>query len=779
MGRRGDEGLADVAADVGADGDVLQVGVGRTQAAGDGDGLVEGGVDALGDRVDLVLEGDEVGVDEFGELAVLKNEAGDLRGDGVVLGEFLENFGVGGVAGLGFLDRLEAQAGAVGVVGLVEQGFAELLGAVVVEGAVDGVEGGFVDLLGEGVDAGLEALALAVEFVGVDEHAVVFEFGEDRDQGHFDGAVEGFERWFGGQLPAQGVVELEGDIGVLGRVGTGLGQGDLVETLLVLAGADQVLDGDVGPAQQGHGQRVHRVRRARGIEHIAGDHGVAGEGLFGGWQVARETHAGVAQDIEVELEVVADLGDGGVFEHRAQGGDDGGLIEVRRRLGRADRDVIALPGLDGHADAGELREHGADVGGLGVDGDHRGRLHPRDQGVEFPAGGDGVVVALGGADGLFGLLLEKRPKAQGLKSLGIQLGVRPGGRDRLGSGLAQHGLQVVLVAVEAEFAQDRHQLGEFEVVRAGGVQVERDRHIVAQADELFRQRQVGAGGQDVLAALALYLARLRGGHDRVERAVLGDELGGGLGADAVNAGHVVRRVAHQGEHVDHLGRRDAKLVAQRLVGDEHIGVDVVHLRRRRALAQQLLEVLVLADDADADVGVLRRIRAGDGGDDVVGLEALGPDHGHAEQFEDFEGPLDLGGEVLGRLAAGGFVVGVELGAEGAAVAADVEGHGQVGGVAVTLELGGVPPQQFEEHADEPEGHVGRLAGDGRGHPAPDGVVGPEELGVAVDDVEGFHGGEEKRGWGSGIGQDRVVSGPGFPGRGRGGARPRVWRGWML
>ena len=43
---RGDEGGADLAAEGGADGDVLQVGVGGGEAAGGGADLVEGGVDA-------------------------------------------------------------------------------------------------------------------------------------------------------------------------------------------------------------------------------------------------------------------------------------------------------------------------------------------------------------------------------------------------------------------------------------------------------------------------------------------------------------------------------------------------------------------------------------------------------------------------------------------------------------------------------------------------------------------------------------------------------------
>ena len=45
---RGDEGGADLAAELGADGDVLQVRVGRREAAGGGAGLVESGVEAAG-----------------------------------------------------------------------------------------------------------------------------------------------------------------------------------------------------------------------------------------------------------------------------------------------------------------------------------------------------------------------------------------------------------------------------------------------------------------------------------------------------------------------------------------------------------------------------------------------------------------------------------------------------------------------------------------------------------------------------------------------------------
>src|SRR5581483_1350099 len=88
---RGDEGGANLAADGGADGDVLQVGVGGREAAGGGADLVEGGVDALigvGERGQRV----EVGAFELGELAVLE----DVADDGIVGREVFEDVLRGG-----------------------------------------------------------------------------------------------------------------------------------------------------------------------------------------------------------------------------------------------------------------------------------------------------------------------------------------------------------------------------------------------------------------------------------------------------------------------------------------------------------------------------------------------------------------------------------------------------------------------------------------------------------------------------------------------------------
>ena len=84
--RRRHERRADAARELRADGDVLEVRVGRGEAAGRRAGLVERRVDAavradeLGERVD-------VGPLELRERAVLEDE----RGERVVLGELLED----------------------------------------------------------------------------------------------------------------------------------------------------------------------------------------------------------------------------------------------------------------------------------------------------------------------------------------------------------------------------------------------------------------------------------------------------------------------------------------------------------------------------------------------------------------------------------------------------------------------------------------------------------------------------------------------------------------
>ena len=136
--------------------------------------------------------------------------------------------------------------------------------------------------------------------------------------------------------------------------------------------------------------------------------------------------------------------------------------------------------------------------------------------------------------------------------------------------------------------------------------------------------------------------------------------------------------------------------------------------------------LVLGDDVDLVALVAEP--ADHGGDDVVGLEAGAGVDRHAGIADHLEDALLLGVEVVGDRGAVGLVLRENLLAEHALVAAFVDDHGQVVGLALVDEV--------HEHLGEDEGGLGRLARRA-GQFAERGEVGAEDLGVAVDDVEGL------------------------------------------
>ena len=70
----GDERAADLAPELGADRDVLQVGIAAAQAAGGGDRLVEAGVDAAGLGVDQLRQRIDVGALELLQRAPLEDQ---------------------------------------------------------------------------------------------------------------------------------------------------------------------------------------------------------------------------------------------------------------------------------------------------------------------------------------------------------------------------------------------------------------------------------------------------------------------------------------------------------------------------------------------------------------------------------------------------------------------------------------------------------------------------------------------------------------------------------
>ena len=138
------------AAQLGADGDVLQVRLGGRDAPGAGLGLDKGGVHPTVRRLRR-QQAIYVGRQQLGVGAVLQ----DLVDDRAVRAQAFQRGGVGGVAAGVFLARRQAQ--------LVKQGFAQLLGAVHVE-LVAHLS---VDILQDAVQLAPQAVAKGADAVGV------------------------------------------------------------------------------------------------------------------------------------------------------------------------------------------------------------------------------------------------------------------------------------------------------------------------------------------------------------------------------------------------------------------------------------------------------------------------------------------------------------------------------------------------------------------------------------------------------------------------------------
>ncbi len=249
-----------------------------------------------------------------------------------------------------------------------------------------------------------------------------------------------------------------------------------------------------------------------------------------------------------------------------------------------------------------------------------------------------------------------------------------------------------------------------------------DRHVVLERDEIAGETGLQGELGQTLAALGL-LDLAGTGEQRVEVAVLVDELGGGLDADARHARHVVGGVAGQRLHVDDLVGRHAEFLAH-LVGPDGL---VLHgVEHDEAGLDQLHEVLVGGDDGHVAAGSQHAL--GVGGDEVVGLVAALLEAGDVEGLDGLADERELGNELLGRRRAVRLVVLVDLVAE--RLLAVVEYDGEVRGPAR-------PPgvlQQLPQHgAKAVHGADGQAVGGAR--QGRQRMEGAEDVARAVDEVD--------------------------------------------
>ena len=304
---------------------------------------------------------------------------------------------------------------------------------------------------------------------------------------------------------------------------------------------------------------------------------------------------------------------------------------------------------------------------------------------------------------------------------------------------------------ELEFGEESARGSAVDGLRAHGVEVGCDGHCSVNGDELFGEQDVVAVvGERLAVGLALDgVGRCDGGvHGGFDRAELLDKFDGALVADAGRAGDVVDGVAAEGHDIDDALRWDAEC----LLDADWIEDEIVlrWVEDGDALVDELHHVLVGRDDEDmmAERGELTGERA----DDIVGLVALVVEDGDPKGFERAADVRLLLDEVGRRFSAVGFVAGVlggfellrldvelfdvlELLREGVAVdgRADVVDSCEVLGIEVLAQL--------VEHVDEHIGGRGGNAG-ARGHGARalHGVIGAEDEGHGVEQVDGRFGG---------------------------------------
>ena len=307
----GHEGAADLASLLGADRDVLQIGIGGGQASGRGHGLAERGVHAPGLGVDLLLQRVGVGALELGEMAPVEHPGRQVVALG---GQAIEDIGAGRVgAALGALAAGQAE--------LVEQNLAELLG----RGDVERAPGETVYLGLEGGDSAGEIVGQAAQFVAVDLDAAPLHLGQHRHQGTLQGLVDRGQA-LGRQARLEYVIQAQGHVGVLGGVVERRLQRHLVEGHPRLAGAGHILELDGLDAEVQARQLVHAVAVLSAVEHVGQQHGVVD---------GRDRNPVAGEHEFVVLDVLADLEHARVLEQRLERGQRRVQRNLLGRLGRA------------------------------------------------------------------------------------------------------------------------------------------------------------------------------------------------------------------------------------------------------------------------------------------------------------------------------------------------------------------------------------------------------------------------------------------------------------
>ena len=276
------------------------------------------------------------------------------------------------------------------------------------------------------------------------------------------------------------------------------------------------------------------------------------------------------------------------------------------------------------------------AGGLGIDREATGTAQLRE--VAWQAGQIEQTIAgfharrVGGGSSARAVFVRDRGRGRSLE-----------GRRELGHREAEAGINGgvdAAAAIDHQIRQ-RRQIGH-----------------VHQRDHAAGMRGLGDEGPDLFLLLALQLVDV--GEHRFQRAVFSEQLGGGLGPDAIDAGNVVRGVADHAQVIDHLIGTDAFFGEQFSWPAQQI---LACIPGGNALGQDLIDVLVLGQHAHAETAGGSLLGVGD--QDIVSFEAVAFDDRAAGGREQLLHIGKLHRQHVRRGIAMGLVFRIEIIAEAA------------------------------------------------------------------------------------------------------------------
>ena len=333
-------------------------------------------------------------------------------------------------------------------------------------------------------------------------------------------------------MRVQVLMQAQGHVGIFGRIGAGLLKGDLIERELLGPFAGDVLETDRVVVQVLLRQTVHIVTRRGGVEHVGFEHGVEGDAAHGNALGRVATNGAVGEDIHVELGVLAHLEFGRIFQQRLQGQQHGVAVQLFRctDVSVRQRNVGSLMGLHGEREPDQLRLLGVDPGGFGIEGKQLGVVELLQPQIERGLVKNGGVNRLYGHryHRLHGYLRDRRDFIGRLQL------------DTLGVAL-----DLVVPTLELQQCVQLKQLFAIRFDQVQVIQPDIQRHI-----DLDRRQLIG---QECHLLMLFQLGRQgfgptdrQGWHNiqlliKLFEAAIdpNQQAGGGLGANARNAGNVV------------------------------------------------------------------------------------------------------------------------------------------------------------------------------------------------------------------------------------------------